>query len=78
MNKEERLLTELARDHSKKLLGYTEREEGFYPLYEPGRGFITTAAFIHCKYCKGAISGHGGPRYDAVCLTCYEKDPDVR
>ena len=62
----------------RKLIGYTEREEGFYPLYESQRGFITTAAFILCKYCRGAIDSMGGPRYDAVCLTCYEKDPDER
>ena len=62
----------------RKLIGYTEREEGFYPLYESERGFITTAAFILCKYCRGAIAPMGGPKYDAVCLTCYEKDPDER
>ena len=62
----------------RKIIGYTEREEGFYPLYEGQRGFITTAAFILCKYCRGAIDSMGGPRYDAVCLTCYEKDPDER
>ena len=62
----------------RKLIGYTEREEGFYPLYAPGRGFIVTQAFIHCKYCKGSIYHCMGPRYDAVCLECYEKDPDLR
>jgi len=35
----------------RKLIGYTEREEGFYPMYASQRGFITTAAFILCKYC---------------------------
>ena len=43
----------------RKLIGYTEREEGFYPLYESQRGFITTAAFILCKYCRGAIDSMG-------------------
>jgi hypothetical protein len=62
----------------RKLIGYTEREEGFYPLYEIPRGYIVTAAFILCKYCRGAIASMGGPCYDAVCLTCYEKDPDER
>ena len=65
-------------NEERKLIGYTEREEGFYPLYDIGRGYIATAAFILCKYCRGAISSMGGPRYDAVCLTCYEKDPDER
>ena len=65
-------------NEERKLIGYTEREEGFYPLYASHRGFITTAAFILCKYCRGAIDSMGGPRYDAVCLTCYEKDPDER
>ena len=78
MNNEERLLAELAKDHSKELIGYTEREEGFYPMYAPGKGYIVTQAFIHCKYCEGSIYHCMGPRYDAVCLTCYEKDPDER
>jgi len=62
----------------RKLIGYTEREEGFYPMYESSAGSIVTQAFIFCKYCSGAISPCMGPRYDAVCLTCYAKDPDAR
>lgn len=62
----------------RKVIGYTEREEGFYTLYEAERGYIVTHAFILCKYCNGAISPNMGPRYDAVCLTCYAKDPDAR
>lgn len=62
----------------RELLGYTEREEGFYPLYATPKGYIVTQAFILCKYCRGAISPNMGPRFDAVCLTCYEKDPDER
>ena len=61
-----------------KLIGYTEREEGFYPLYESQPGGIVTQAFILCRYCQGAISPNMGPRYDAVCVTCYEKDPNER
>jgi len=55
-----------------KLIGYVEQEEGFEPLYEIPRGYIATAAFILCKHCRGAIASMGGPRYNAVCLTCYE------
>ena len=62
----------------RKLIGYTEREEGFYSLYESPKGSIVTQAFILCRYCQGAISPTMGPRSDAVCLTCYEKDPDER
>jgi len=62
----------------RELIGYTEREEGFYPLYKSEPGRIVTQAFILCRYCHGAISPNMGPRYDAVCLTCYEKDPDER
>lgn len=61
-----------------KLIGYTEREEGFYPLYAPGEGYVVTQAFILCKYCRGSVYHCMGPRSDAVCLTCYEKDPDER
>ena len=59
-------------------IGWIEREEGYYKLYEPPKGSIVTHAFILCKYCNGAIYHCMGPKYDAVCLTCYEKDPDAR
>lgn len=59
-------------------IGYTEREEGFYKLYAPPKGSIVTHAFILCKYCNGAIYHCMGPKYDAVCLTCYEKEPELR
>lgn len=62
----------------RELIGYTEREEGYYPLYSAPKGSIVTQAFILCKYCNGTISPNMGPRYDAVCLSCYKKDPDVR
>jgi len=55
----------------RKLIGYTERDEGFYPMYAPLQGSIVTQAFILCRYCQGAISPNMGPRSDAVCLTCY-------
>lgn len=48
-------------------IGYT-----LEPIYAPHRGSIVTQAFILCSSCKGAISGHGGPRYNAVCLKCVE------
>ncbi len=59
-------------------IGYTEREEGYYKLYAPEKGSIVTQAFILCKYCNGAIYSCMGPRYDAVCLKCYEKEPELR
>lgn len=62
----------------RKQIGWCEREEGYYKIYEPVPGSIVTQAFILCKYCGGAIYHCMGPRYDAVCLTCYEKDPDER
>lgn len=62
----------------RKIIGYTEREEGFYPMYAPPRGSIVTHAFILCKYCGGSVYHCMGPKYDAVCVTCYEKDPDAR
>ena len=62
----------------RKLIGYTEREEGFYNLYAPPKGSIVTQAFILCKYCRGTIHPCMGPRSDAVCIPCYNKDPDER
>ncbi len=43
---------------------------GFTPIREPGPGTITTQAFINCADCGKAVSGHGGPRRDALCLDC--------
>ena len=63
-----------AREH----IGYIEREEGYYKLYAPPKGSIVTHAFILCKYCNGAIYHCMGPKYDAVCFTCYDKDPELR
>jgi len=64
--------------NEQELIGYIERESGFDPLYAPPKGSIVTQAFILCKYCGCAISPCMGPKYDAVCVTCYEKDPDER
>ncbi len=56
------------------VIGYTEREDGVWEtIEEPKPGYIVTMAFILCRECKGAISSVGGPRYNSVCLKCYEK-----
>jgi hypothetical protein len=57
------------------LIGYTESEDGtLTPLFAPGRGSIVTHAFILCSRCGGSVYHCMGPRYDAVCLTCAEKE----
>lgn len=58
--------------NDRKHIGYIEREEGFYKLYEPEKGRIVTQAFILCKYCNGAVYHCGGPKDDAVCIPCFE------
>ena len=50
------------------VLGYT-----LEPIHETPRGYITTHAFILCSSCGSAISGSGGPKYNAVCLKCIEQ-----
>ena len=62
----------------RKHIGYVERDEGFYKIYAPVKGQIVTQAFMLCKYCNDTIYHCMGPRYDAVCLTCFDKDPDDR
>jgi hypothetical protein len=42
------------------------------PIRQP-RGLIYTQAFILCCQCNAPISGHGGPRYGSVCLSCHDK-----
>jgi hypothetical protein len=57
------------------LIGYTESEDGaLTPLFAPERGSIVTHAFILCSRCGGSVYHCMGPRYDAVCLTCAEKE----
>lgn len=50
---------------------YVARSYIFRPIYEAGRGSITTAAFRLCRECHGAISASGGPGIRSVCLICY-------
>lgn len=49
-------------------IGYT-----LEPIYELRKGYVATAAFVLCSSCRGAISSHGGPKYNALCLTCLDK-----
>jgi hypothetical protein len=49
-------------------IGYT-----LEPIYETPKGYITTHAFIMCSSCGSAISGSGGPKYNALCLKCIER-----
>jgi hypothetical protein len=60
----------------RKVIGYIEREEGFYNLYEPAAGATVTHAFISCKYCKLSIYHCMGPKCDAVCIKCFELGDD--
>ena len=62
----------------RKQIGWCEREEGFYKIFEPAPGSIVTQALILCKYYNGAIYHCMGPKYDAVCFDCYEKEPELR
>lgn len=57
---------------NEELIGYTEHETGFEPLYAPPRGSIVTQAFILCRYCRASIYPCMGPRSNAVCLICHE------
>lgn len=85
-NQNNNQLTQLIKDHfagiqpepDRPHIGYTEREEGYYNLYAPKPGMITTQAFILCKYCNRAIHSVGGSRSDAVCFDCFNKEPELR
>ena len=62
----------------RKQIGWIEREEGFYKLYEPPKGSVVTRTFVLCRYCSEAIYHCTGPKSDAVCFACYNKDPEMR
>jgi len=52
----------------RKVLGYT-----LEPIYESQPGAIVTHGFILCSSCRSAISGSGGPKYNAICLKCVDQ-----
>jgi hypothetical protein len=57
-----------------EILGYSKTDSGQWePIIQP-RGYVYTAAFILCQQCKDPISSHGGPRYNSLCIFCYERD----
>ena len=63
---------------SDKILGYTKQEDGSWkPIIQPPGG-LYTQAFILCAVCGSPISGHGGPRYNSVCVPCYEEIQNER
>ena len=64
-------------DTPNPVLGYAETERGWEPIVQPS-GRIYTQAFILCKKCRAAISGHGGPRYNSLCLECFNGMSDVQ
>lgn len=43
------------------------------PIYPPRPGMIYTAAFMLCKDCGTVISSSGGPGYNCLCPSCYNK-----
>ncbi len=55
-------------EQERKVLGYT-----LEPIYESRPGAIVTHGFILCSSCRSAISGSGGPQYNALCLKCVDK-----
>jgi hypothetical protein len=63
-------------EHS-ALIGYTEADDGtLTPLFAPGRDSIVTHAFILCSRCGGNVYHCMGPKRNAVCLTCAEKETE--
>ena len=53
------------------VLGYSG--DGTPIIEEDFNGRIVTRAFILCSLCVAAISPVGGPRYNSICVKCYEK-----
>lgn len=63
-----------------RLVGYIEREEGYYKLYAPHKessisGNIVSVP-IFCKYCDNLICHRASqmPVYDVLCLECVDLD----
>lgn len=57
----------------KEILGYDLLPDGNWePLYECKKGYMYTAAVVHCRQCRTFIRAMGGP-LDAVCVNCYKQ-----
>ena len=54
-----------------EILGYDSKGNPIHPI-KPG--IITTACVISCTSCGFYIRGMGGPKRDAKCVPCYEKE----
>lgn len=51
---------------------YLEENDTYRAIQQPSGGqWIYTQAFIICSECHTAISGHGGPGHNSICLDCY-------
>lgn len=61
----------------RKILGYLVTEDKpASPLYEPPNGSIVTHAFILCMDCGEVVYHCMGPKYNCVCLKCWEAKHD--
>ena len=57
-----------------ELICYIDGDNGYYKFFAPPKGAIVTQAFIFCKRCGTAIYPCTGPKPDAICIPCYEKE----
>jgi hypothetical protein len=60
----------------RKLVGYTERPEGYYHIYSNRKQNPGTD--LRCKYCEQVMLYNVQPADDAVCLTCFNTDTTLR
>ena len=57
---------------SEQVLGYRKTGKDAYEPITQSKGYIFTAAVMHCGKCQSVISGMGGPGgNNTLCVTCY-------
>lgn len=56
----------------REIIGYQETQAGYKEILKPCSGQIYTQAMILCTDCNTTISSRGGPRYNSVCVKCYD------
>lgn len=67
----------MCNEDNRKIIGYRELNGQYEPIFEPRIGSIVTQAFILCKECGGSVYHCMGPKFNSICLSCFDKKKNI-